>query len=76
MTIPERVRKTIAAVLRVPEVNLSASTVLAEVAALDSLKLVEVVAALDEEFDTRLPSDELAAVQTVDDMIRLVERST
>lgn len=76
MTTLERVQETIAGVLGVPAVSLLASASLAEITALDSLKLVEIVAALDDEFHTRLPSDDLAGVHTVDDMVRLVERST
>lgn len=73
MTTLERVQRTIAAVLEVPAASLPPSASLAEITALDSLKLVEIVAALDDEFATRLPSDDLAGVRTVDDMVRLVE---
>jgi acyl carrier protein len=76
MTTLERVRNTIAAVLGVPQEDVASSALLAEITALDSLKLVEIVAALDEEFQTRLPSDDLASVQSVEDLVRLVERSS
>ena len=76
MTTLERVRKTIAAVLGVPQEDVASSALLAEITAVDSLRLVEVVAALDEEFQTRLPSDDLASVQSVEDLVRLVERQS
>lgn len=76
LLLRDRIRQVIARVLEVPASRLDPSAVLSEVAALDSLKLVEVAAALDEEFETRLPSDELGAIRTVDDVARLVARWT
>ena len=39
------------------------------------MTLAEIAAGLDDEFKTRVPSDDLTAVQSVDDLVRLVERA-
>lgn len=74
-SVLERVQKVVAAVLRVPAGSVPPAAVLSDIAPLDSLSLAEIASALDEEFATRLPSDELAVVQTVTELARLVERS-
>jgi acyl carrier protein len=71
----ERVQHVVASVLRVPLATVTASALLSEIAALDSLSLAEIAAALDEEFCTRVPSDDLTAVQTVSDLALLVEHA-
>lgn len=75
MNTLERVQRVIAAVLRVPLESVTPSAVLSSIGPLDSLTLAEIAAALDDEFRTRLPSDELAAVQSVGELARLVEQS-
>jgi acyl carrier protein len=71
----ERVQHVVASVLRVPRETVTPSALLSEIAALDSLSLAEIAAALDEEFRTRVPSDDLTAVQSVRDLAALVERA-
>ncbi len=71
----ERVQHVVASVLRVPLDAVTPSALLSEIAALDSLSLAEIAAALDEEFRTRVPSDDLTAVQTVRDLATLVGRA-
>jgi len=71
----ERVQRAVAAVLGVPRESVTPSALLRELASLDSMTLAEIAAALDDEFKTRLPSDELTAVQSVEDLVRLVERT-
>lgn len=41
---------------------------------IDSVQLLELVARLEERFDLTLPDYELAGLQTIDDLIRLVIR--
>jgi acyl carrier protein len=74
-TTLERVQHVVASVLHVPLGTVTPSALLSEIAALDSLSLAEIAAGLDEEFRTRVPSDDLTAVQTVDDLATLVARA-
>ncbi|TMA82169.1 MAG: acyl carrier protein [Deltaproteobacteria bacterium] len=74
-TILERVQHVVAAVLHVPLRTVTPAALLSEITALDSLSLAEIAAALDEEFRIRVPSDDLTAVQTIDDLATLVERA-
>ena len=74
MTTLERVQSVVASVLRVPAEKVTPTAVLSEIAALDSLSLAEIAAALDEEFRIYVPSDDLTAVQSVGDLAALVER--
>ena len=69
----ERVQLVVAAVLRVPVEQVEPHVPLYQVTELDSMHLAEIAAALDEEFHVRLPSEGLEAVQTVEDLARLVE---
>ena len=71
----ERVRAALAAVLRVPVERVVPEARLTDLVEIDSLTLAEVATALDDEFHIRLPSDDLSAVQTVADLVRLVERT-
>ena len=71
----ERVRTVLASVLRVPLESVVADARLVELVEIDSLTLAEIAAGLDEEFHTRLPSDDLSAVQTVADLVRAVEHA-
>ena len=71
----ERVQKVLAAVLRVPRESVTPTALLGDIVALDSMTLAEIAAGLDDEFKTRVPSDDLTAVQTVDDLVRLVARA-
>ena len=74
MTTLERVQSVVASVLRVPAEKVTPTAVLSEIAALDSLSLAEIAAALDEEFRIYVPSDDLTLVQSVRDLAALVER--
>ena len=75
MSTEERVQQVVASVLRVPPASVVPAARLAELAALDSLSLAEIAAALDEEFGVRVPGDDLAAVQTVADLVGVVARA-
>jgi len=75
MSTIERVRQVVASVLRVPAPTVVADARLAELAELDSLSLAEIAAALDEEFDVRVPGDDLTTVQTVAELAAVIDRA-
>ena len=68
----DRVRKVVAEVLRVPLDSLVPASRLNELATLDSLSLVEIASALDDEFGIRVPSDDLSTAVTIADLERIV----
>lgn len=71
----ERTRNLVAEVLRVPPERIEPDTELNDVAQLDSLSLVEIASALDEEFDIRVPSDDLGTARSLNDILAIVERA-
>ncbi len=71
----ERTRNLVAEVLRVPPERIEPDTELNDVAQLDSLSLVEIASALDEEFDIRVPSDDLGTAKSLNDILAIVERA-
>jgi acyl carrier protein len=73
--VVQRIQRVVAQVLRVPIVQVKQHSALADLAALDSLKLVEVLAALDDEFRTHVSSDGITVEVSVGDLVRLVEQS-
>ena len=72
MTELDRVRNVVAEVLRVPLDSLAPASRLSELATLDSLSLVEIASALDDEFGIRVPSDDLSTAVTIADLERIV----
>ena len=60
-------------ILHVAPEKIEPHTPLYQVADFDSMHLAEIAAAVDDEFQTRLPSDELDVVQSVEDLVRLLE---
>ena len=73
MTNLERARTLVANVLRIPADRIEPGTSLSDVAQLDSLSLVEIASALDEEFDIRVPSDTLATARTLENIVTIIE---
>ena len=71
----ERARNLVAEVLRVPPERIEPETPLNDVAQLDSLSLVEIASALDEEFDIRVPSDDLGSAKSLNDILAIVDRA-
>ncbi len=71
----DRTRNLVAEVLRVPPERIEPETPLNDVAQLDSLSLVEIASALDEEFDIRVPSDDLGTAKSLNDILAIVERA-
>jgi acyl carrier protein len=70
-----RVQAIVADVLGIPVEKVVPHAPLYQITDLDSMHLAEIAAALDDEFRTRIPSDGLEAVQSVEDLVRLVETS-
>ena len=68
----ERVQAVVARVLDVPISTVAPEAALADLAALDSMKLVEILAALDEEFRIHVPGDDLTVVTSVAELARLI----
>lgn len=73
MTTLERVRRVVAGVLRVPVAKVEPSARIAELGETDSLTLAEIATALDAEFATRVPSEDLIAAQSVVELASLVD---
>lgn len=67
-----RVRRLVAEVLWTAADDLEATTPLVDYG-LDSLRAVELVTLLEDEFGLALPEDVVAGLHTVSDMVRLVE---
>ncbi|MFP6665038.1 MAG: phosphopantetheine-binding protein [Deltaproteobacteria bacterium] len=70
-----KVRHTIAQALGVDEATVSLQSRLSDLADLDSLSLVEIASALDDDFGVRLPGDALVDALKVADLVELVERA-
>ena len=75
MNTLERVRQVVASVLRVPPASVAPTVRLADLAELDSLSLAEIASGLDEEFEIRVPADDLTTVQTVEELAAVVDRA-
>lgn len=72
-TTVERVRRVLADVLQVPSRMLASPGRLDEMAAVDSLSLAELAAALDEEFGIAIDGERLTTGLSVADIVALVE---
>jgi acyl carrier protein len=70
--IQEKVRKTLAENLSVPEDKVTMEARFQEDLDADSLDLVEAVLALEEEFGVSIPEEEMECVKTVGQAVQLV----
>jgi acyl carrier protein len=70
--IQEKVRKTLAENLSVPEDKVTMEARFQEDLDADSLDLVEAVLALEEEFGVSIPEEEMEGVKTVGQAVQLV----
>jgi acyl carrier protein len=75
MIDPEKLEVLVAQVLRVPRAEVGPGKRLCDLADLDSLSLVEIASAVDDEFGVRLPGDGLTTILTVAELAALVEKS-
>jgi len=71
-TIEERVKKIVCEQLGVKEEDVNASSSFVDDLGADSLDTVELVMALEEEFETEIPDEEAEKLTTVQDAIDYV----
>lgn len=69
----ERIREIISAQLGVHADNITMETSFADDLGADSLDLVELVMALEEEFDIEMPDDEIENIKTVSDAVSFLK---
>jgi acyl carrier protein len=74
-SIEERVKKIVAEQLGVKEDEIQNSASFVEDLGADSLDTVELVMALEEEFETEIPDDEAESITTVQLAIEYVEKN-
>lgn len=72
-SIEERVIKMVAEQLGVKEVDVKATSSFVEDLGADSLDTVELIMALEEEFDAEIPDEEAEKISTVQDAISYIE---
>lgn len=74
-TIEERVRKIVVEQLGVKEEELSNDAKFVEDLGADSLDTVELVMALEEEFETEIPDEKAESITTVKEAIDYIEEA-
>ncbi len=70
--IERKVKSTIADRLGVPEAEIQPTSALVEDLGADSLDLVELVMAMEEEFEVEIPDDEVEKLKTVQDAVSYI----
>jgi len=75
-TIEERVRKLVCEQLGVKEEEVTIEASFVEDLGADSLDTVELVMALEEEFETEIPDEEAEKITTVKEAINYIEAHT
>lgn len=73
MAIEARVRSIIADQLGVNEEEIKTESRFVEDLGADSLDIVELIMAMEEEFETEIPDEEAEKIQTVGDVISYIE---
>lgn len=71
--MPEKMKEIIAEQLSVDVSEINLETSFKEDLGADSLDLFELVMALEEEYDVEIPSDDLANIATVEDVINYLK---
>lgn len=69
----EKIKKIIADQLNIEEDTILSESSLKDDLGADSLDLFEVVMALEEEFEIEIPTEDLASVNTVDDIVNYLK---
>lgn len=72
-TVEERVRKIVAEQLGVKEDSLNNNAKFVEDLGADSLDTVELVMALEEEFETEIPDEKAEKITTIQEAIQYIE---
>lgn len=73
MEIFEKVKKLIAEQLDVEEANIQESSSITDDLGADSLDVVDLVMALEDEFSIEIPEDQVENIKTVGDIVKYVE---
>ena len=76
MSVEEKVREIIVDQLGVDEKQVTASAILIDDLGADSLDTVELVMALEEEFDVEIPDEEAEKISKVQDAIDYINNNT
>lgn len=76
MSVAERVRAIVVEEMQVSESEVTESATFDGDLKLDSLEVVELLMALEDEFGVDIPEDEAAGIQTVGDAVRYLEQKT
>lgn len=74
--IEERVRSIIADQLGVSEDEVKPESKFIEDLGADSLDIVELIMAMEEEFETEIPDEEAEKIRTVNDVIMFIKNHT
>ncbi len=69
----EKIRKIIASELMIEESEITLSSNIKDDLGADSLSLVDLVMALEEEFGLEIPDESLETVRTVEDVVKYIE---
>ncbi len=75
MSVEERVKKIVVEQLGVGDDQVTADASFVDDLGADSLDTVELVMALEEEFDTEIPDDEAEKITTVRQAIEFIEKN-
>ena len=73
MDVFERVKKVVAKEMCVEEEAVTMSTSIADDLGADSLDIVELLNALDDEFDLEIPDDQIENIKTIEDVVKYIE---
>ena len=73
MYVEDKVKEIVSEQLEVPLESLTVETTFEEIDA-DSLDIVELVMALEEEFDLEISDQEIEDIQTLGDIINFIEK--
>ncbi len=71
--VQDRVRKVVAELLKVPEEKVTPSAHFVRDLGMESVQSIEIVAAIEEEFDIEIDEDEVANVLTFEKSLTYVE---
>ena len=69
----EKIRKIIASELMIEESEITLSSNIRNDLGADSLSLVDLVMALEDEFNLEIPDESLDSVKTVEDVVKYIE---
>ncbi len=73
MDILEKIKKLISEQLDVEEANIQESSSIADDLGADSLDVVDLVMALEDEFSIEIPEDQVENIKTVGDIVKYIE---